>query len=67
METKWNKFKGGLNAIIDIAPFLTLIDEVTYYQWLMTYVQAFPNFRTNGVQSTSSVSDGSNAEGNPHQ
>jgi hypothetical protein len=30
-EARWNELNKELNAILDIAPFPTLVDEVTYY------------------------------------
>jgi hypothetical protein len=31
-NAKWNELKGELNAILNIATFLTLADEATQYQ-----------------------------------
>jgi hypothetical protein len=31
-KAKWNEFKGELNAILNIAPLPTLVDEVTHCQ-----------------------------------
>ncbi len=66
---RWNEFKGELkgefNAILDIAPFLTLVDEATYRQQLTTYRQAFFDFKADGAQSTFSSFDGNGVEGYP--
>jgi hypothetical protein len=31
-EVRWNKFKGELNAILDVAPLPTLANETPYHQ-----------------------------------
>jgi hypothetical protein len=33
-EARWNELKGELNVILDVTPFLTLANEVTYRQML---------------------------------
>jgi hypothetical protein len=30
-EVEWNEFKGELNVILDVAPFPTLANEITYH------------------------------------
>ncbi len=48
-EARWNELNGEFNAILDVAPLLRLINEATYYQQLITYMQDFLDFRIDGA------------------
>jgi hypothetical protein len=37
-EAKWNELNMEFNAILDVVPLPTLVDEVAYYQHLTTYM-----------------------------
>jgi hypothetical protein len=63
----WNEFKQEPNAILDVAPLFTLMDEVTYHRQLTTYKRVFPYFRANGALfNTFSSFDGNNTKKFPN-
>jgi hypothetical protein len=45
----WNEFKHEPNAILDVAPLFTLVDEATYYRQLTKYRRIFLDFKVDGA------------------